>query len=131
LSAIVGKNANESKEKKAEYEAYSQTIEAFVELEAAKYQNKATMDEDDNKAIFNAMESAALIWGKQTYKKLDPGTQSTVQPGLKLRLDRIDKKFREELVKLMQERAGSMLSDLGVGDEKPATGPPDLLFKSL
>jgi hypothetical protein len=115
--------------KKAGQDGYPQTVGAFVEQEAAKYQNGETMDEDENKAIFNAMESAALVWGKHTYKKLDPETQGLVQPGLKLRLDRIDDAFRDELAKLMDEHAGRILSGLGLRDEKPATVPPGLLFK--
>jgi hypothetical protein len=115
--------------KKAEQDAQPQTVGAFVEQEVAKYQNDETMDQDENKAIFNAMESAALVWGKHTYKKLGPETQGMVQPGLKLRLDRIDEAFRDELAKLMDEHARRILSGLGLSDEKPATVPPGLIFK--
>ncbi|KAI4950182.1 hypothetical protein J4E91_004838 [Alternaria rosae] len=117
--------------KKADQGAKECTVGAFVEQMAAKYLNAETMDGDDNKALFNAMESAALVWGKKTFKKLDPEKQHAVQPGLKLRLDCIDENFREELAKLMDERAGGMLAELEMSDEKPAAGPPDLLFKPV
>ncbi|KAH8636986.1 hypothetical protein IG631_08821 [Alternaria alternata] len=115
-------------EQSAEQNADPQTVAAFVEKEAARYQNE-TMDEDENEAILSAMKSAALVWGKQTYKKLDSETQLTVQPGLKLRLDLINKTFREELAKLMGEHADRILSELGVSVEKPVEAPPGQLFK--
>ena len=117
--------------KAAEQAANDCTVGAFVEQMATKYLNADTMDGDDNKALFNAMESAALVWVKKTFKMLDPEKQRMVQPGLKLRLDFIDEKFREELAKLMDERAGSMLVELGLSDGKPAIDPPDLLFKAV
>ena len=56
-------------------------------------------------------------------------TQLTVQPGLKLRLDLIDKTFREELAKLMGEHADRIMSELGISVEKPVAAPPGQLFK--
>jgi hypothetical protein len=112
--------------KKAGQDADPQTVGAFVEKEAARYR---TMDEDDNEAIFSAMKNAALVWGRHTYKKLDPETQLIVQPGLKLRLDLIDETFRKELAKLMDENADRILSELGVGVDKSVTAPPGRLFK--
>lgn len=114
--------------KKAQQNADPQIVAAFVEKEAARYQNE-TMDEDENEAILSAMKSAALVWGKQTYKKLDSDTQLAVQPGLKLRLDLIDKTFREELAKLMGEHADRIISGLGISVEKPVEAPPGQLFK--
>ncbi|CAN9096865.1 unnamed protein product [Alternaria alternata] len=114
--------------KKAEQNADPQTVAAFVEEEAARYQNE-TMDEDENEAILSAMKSAALVWGKQMYKKLDSETQLAVQPGLKLRLDLIDNTFREELAKLMGEHADRIISELGISVEKPVAAPPGQLFK--
>jgi hypothetical protein len=125
---IVNDDGKADKMKKAEQNADPQTVAAFVEKEAARYQNE-TMDEDENEAILSAMKSAALVWGKQTYKKLDSETQLTVQPGLKLRLDLINKTFREELAKLMGEHADRILSELGVSVEKPVEAPPGQLFK--
>lgn len=90
------------------------------------------MDEDENKAVFNAMESAALVWGKQTYNRLDPATQKTLQPGLKLRLDRIDNEYTTELKKLMDEHAARMLRGLsGEDDSRSMPQPPSFgrLFK--
>ncbi|KAI4606997.1 hypothetical protein J4E83_009752 [Alternaria metachromatica] len=129
--AVIDDDKADTTKNEADHAANECTVGAFVEQMATKYLNADTMDGDDNKALFNAMESAALVWGKKTFKKLDPEKQRMVQPGLKLRLDFIDEKFREELAKLMDERAGSMLAELGVSDEKPATGPPDLLFKAV
>ncbi|RYN46645.1 hypothetical protein AA0114_g8235 [Alternaria tenuissima] len=120
--------AHTAEQSKAEQNADPQTVAAFVEKEAARYQNE-TMDEDENEAILSAMKSAALVWGKQTYKKLDSETQLTVQPGLKLRLDLINKTFREELAKLMGEHADRILSELGFSVEKPVEAPPGQLFK--
>ncbi|RYO65012.1 hypothetical protein AA0113_g5604 [Alternaria arborescens] len=104
--------AHTTEQSKAEQNADPQTVAAFVEKEAA-----------------SAMKSAALVWGKQTYKKLDSETQLTVQPGLKLRLDLINKTFREELAKLTGEHADRILSELGVSVEKPVDAPPGQLFK--
>lgn len=129
--AVINNEKADTPKNQAEQEDNESTVGAFVEQMAAKYLNAKTMDQDDNKALFNAMESAALIWGKKTFKKLDPEKQRVVQPGLKLRLDCIDEKFREELAKLMDECAGSMLEELSMSDEKPAAGPPDLLFKPV
>ncbi|CAN9125081.1 unnamed protein product [Alternaria sp. RS040] len=120
--------AHAAEQSKAEQNADPQTVAAFVEKEAARYQNE-TMDEDENEAILSAMKSAALVWGKQTYKKLDSDTQLAVQPGLKLRLDLIDKTFREELAKLMGEHADRIISGLGISVEKPVEAPPGQLFK--
>ncbi|OAG13730.1 hypothetical protein CC77DRAFT_1067667 [Alternaria alternata] len=122
---IVAHTAGQSK---AEQNADPQTVAAFVEKEAARYQNE-TMDEDENEAILSAMKSAALVWSKQTYKKLDSDTQLAVQPGLKLRLDLIDKMFREELARLMGEHADRIISELGISVEKPVAVPPGQLFK--
>jgi hypothetical protein len=111
-------------EKKAEEDAYPYTVRAFVETEAAKHRDDVAMDEDENKALFNAMEGAALVWGKQTYNKLDPATQRMVQPGLRMRLDRIDGTYKIELGKLMAERAARVLQDLaGDGDTQYLPSP--------
>ncbi|CAN9089134.1 unnamed protein product [Alternaria alternata] len=120
--------AHAAEQSKAEQNADPQTVAAFVEKEAARYQNE-TMDEDENEAILSAMKSAALVWGKQMYKKLDSETQLAVQPGLKLRLDLIDNTFREELAKLMGEHADRIISELGISVEKPVAAPPGQLFK--
>ncbi|RAR12317.1 hypothetical protein DDE82_000027 [Stemphylium lycopersici] len=108
------------------------TVRAFVEREATKHLDHVVMDEDENKAVFNAMESAALVWGKQTYNRLDPATQKTLQPGLKLRLDRIDNEYTTELKKLMDEHAARMLRGLsGEDDSRSMPQPPSFgrLFK--
>lgn len=89
-------------------------MQAIVEKEAAKHQNDVTMVEDENKAVLHAMEGAALVWGIRTYKRLDHATQQQVQPGLKLRLDRIDSKYLAELTKLLSDRAAWVLRELDV-----------------
>jgi hypothetical protein len=71
------------------------------------------LDEDENKALFHTMQSAALIWGKQTYRKLDPAIQHVLHPGLNLRLDRIDSAYMTELEALMAELAARTLQELG------------------
>lgn len=111
------------KEHDAEHEAYLCTVRGFVEREAAKYQDDVIMDDDKNKALLQAMESAALVWSKQTYKKLDPATQQLVQPGLKMRLDRIDAAYPVELAKLTAEHAARMLQDLDTDGNAFATLP--------
>jgi hypothetical protein len=74
------------------------------------------MDEDDNRALFNAMEGAALMWGKQTYNKLDPATQRMVQSGLKMRLDRIHVAYKVELGLVLTECATRVFKKL-VGED--------------
>ncbi|RMZ68770.1 Nucleic acid-binding OB-fold [Pyrenophora seminiperda CCB06] len=96
----------------AERQEYLCTVEGFVEQEAIKYQNNITMNADQNKAVFHAMQCAALVWGQNTYKKLDH-TQQQLQRGLKLRLDRIDAKYQVELANLVGVHALRMLQDLG------------------
>ncbi|KAL1801242.1 hypothetical protein ACET3X_001584 [Alternaria dauci] len=120
--------AHMAEQSKAGQDADPQTVAAFVEKEAARYQDEI-MDEDENEAIFNALKSAALVWGKQTYKKLDSETQGMLQPGLKLRLDLIDEAFRDELARLLGEHADRILSELGVSIEKPVAAPLSQIFK--
>ncbi|KAG9189184.1 hypothetical protein G6011_06052 [Alternaria panax] len=127
--APTAEQNKKKKKKKTGQNADPQTVAAFVEEEAAKYQDEVAMDEDENEAIFSAMKSAALVWGKQTYKKLDSETQLMVQPGLKLRLDLIDDMFRKELASLMDEHADRILSELGVGVQEAMVTPPGPLFK--
>ena len=102
-------------ESDAEKEAYLCTVRAFVAAEAAKYQNNVTMDEDENKAVLHAMEGASLVWAKKTYTKLDGATQQQVQPGLKLRLDRINAEYLVELKRVVEVHAARMLQELDVG----------------
>ncbi|KAF1832488.1 hypothetical protein BDW02DRAFT_423475 [Decorospora gaudefroyi] len=108
----------------AEKEARPLTVRAFVETEAAKYQDDVGMDEDDNKALFNAMEGAALVWGKKTYNMLDAATQRMMQPGLNMRLDCIGDSYKSELSQLMTERATRVLRDLA-GDDGSSAAPAD------
>jgi hypothetical protein len=98
-----------------------------VESEAVKHHNDA-MDEDDNKAFFNALEGAALIWGKQTYNKLDPATQRMVQPGLKMRLDRVHLANRVELGLVLQECAIRVLREL-LGEAQQVAPVDERQFK--
>jgi len=102
-------------ESDAEKEAYLCTVRAFVAAEAAKYQNNVTMDEDENKAVLHAMEGAALVWAKKTYRKLDGATQEQVKPGLTLRLDRIDAEYLVELKRVVVIHAAQMLQELDIG----------------
>ncbi|USP79521.1 hypothetical protein yc1106_06795 [Curvularia clavata] len=88
------------------------TVRDFVRHEAIKYQNNPLLDQDDNAALFNTLQSGALIWGKQTYKKQPPEAQRGLRPGLNLRLDAIDKAYTTELQVLMAEQAARMVQDL-------------------
>ncbi|EOA88133.1 uncharacterized protein SETTUDRAFT_108172 [Exserohilum turcica Et28A] len=107
----------------AENDACSFTVRACVEQEARKYQNGILIDEDENKALLHAMESAALLWGKKTYRKLDPAMQQMLRTGLNLRLDKIDGAYMDELRDLMAEHADRMLKELAGNDARSMSRP--------
>lgn len=70
------------------------------------------MGEDENEALANTLKDAARKWGNQTYTKLDSATQNLVRRGLDMRLDKIDVAYKEELVKLLDERAEQKWKEL-------------------
>lgn len=69
------------------------------------------------------MESAALLWGKKTYRKLDPAMQQMLRTGLNLRLDKIDGAYMDELRDLMAEHADRMLKELAGNDARSMSRP--------
>ncbi|KAH7556690.1 hypothetical protein BM1_06124 [Bipolaris maydis] len=100
------------------------TVRAFVEKEAMRHQDANILDEDDGKILFRTMQSAALAWGKKTFKKQEPAMQRLLLPGLNLRLDRIPDKYTTELRVLMDGVVERTLHELDEAATLSATSPP-------
>lgn len=87
------------------------TVREFVKMEAVKYRDDVTMDEDENKALAGHLDAEALSWGTRTWRGLSDQRKNDLRPGLNLRLDLLDEPpvSKSRLAGLLKEEAEKKL----------------------
>jgi hypothetical protein len=92
--------------KEAEEQMQASTVRGVAEAEAIKHQNQVQgLSDDETEEFSSAIKEAARKWAGRTYDVLSPPLQNVVKRSLDLRLDRIDRPYTVQLLKVIEECA--------------------------